>query len=417
MKTFSIITAFIFILTIGSCSKNSDQTKVDTNSVKVKVKSAQIVASSNKFGFNLLKAVNQLADTQNIFISPFSALEALSMTYNRADGTTKEEMSNVLGFKGYSDAEVNNYNQTLTSALITADTKVAFEVANSIWYRNDFTVLQPFIDVNQTYYNAEVKQLDFSSPDALTTINNWCSANTHNKIPIILDYIPGNAVMYLINAIYFKGSWMYQFDKTKTIETAFYKTNGTTVTHSQMAMEAEVNYYNSEDCQAVEIPYGDGTFNFVILLPSNGQTISSFISNLDDSKWGLIVSQFTKTKVVVKIPKFKFEFKSLLNDPLKNLGMVKAFGIADFSGIDGNRDLYISRVIHKTYIDLNEEGTEAAAVTAVEIIKNSIDGEDDTPPFFVANRPFVYAITEKSTGAVLFIGKVLDPTIATGELK
>ena len=417
MKNISLIAALIIFLIMGSCSKNLDQTKTETNSVKSKLKSAQIVSSSNKFGFNLLKSVNQLADTQNIFISPFSALEALSMTYNGADGTTKEEMSNVLGFTGYSDAEINNYNQTLTSALISADAKVAFEVANSIWYRNDFTVLQPFIDVNQTYFNAEVKQLNFTSPDALTTINNWCKVKTHEKIPTILDFIPADAVMYLINAIYFKGSWLYQFDKTKTIETEFHKEDKTTVLHSQMAMEAEINYIKNNDCQAVEIPYGDGTFNFVILLPNYEQSISSFISTLDDSKWNSIVSQFKKTLVVVRIPKFKFEFKSLLNKPLINLGMVKAFEDADFSKIDGNRDLFISRVIHKTYIDLNEEGTEAAAVTAVEISKTTAGGDSDTPPFFIANRPFVYAITEKSTGAVLFIGKVLDPTISTGDLK
>ena len=419
MKTFSIIIALILTLITSGCSKNSDQAKVDSNSVKAKVKSAQILQSSNKFGFNLFKAVNQLADSQNIFISPFSTLEALSMTYNGANGSTKDEMTTTLGFNGYSDAEVNDYNQSLTSALVAADSKVAFEVANSIWYKNGFSVLQPFINLNQTYYNAQVSQLDFTSPSALATINNWCSTNTHGKIPTILDNIPTNAVMYLINAIYFKGSWMYQFDSTKTIHTAFKKEDKSTVQHYQMAMEAEVNYYNGTDCQAIEIPYGDGTFNFVVLLPASGQTISNFISNLDDMKWSSIIDQFTKTKVVVKIPKFKFEFNSLLNNPLINLGMIKVFNKdADFSKIVGNTDLEISKVIHKTYIDLNEQGTEAAAVTAVEIIATvSRPGNNDKTPFFIADRPFVYAITEKSTGAILFIGKMLDPTIAAGELK
>jgi serine protease inhibitor len=399
MKIISIIVVIVFTVFIVSCSKNSDPSNSENTSetVKSKLKSAQILGSSNKFGLNLLKSVNHIADTQNVFISPFSVLQALSMTYNGANGLTKDEMANVLGFSDYSELEINNYNQSLTAALLAADAKVAFEVANSIWYRNGFTILKPFIDVNQTYYNANVNQLDFSSPAAL-------------EIPTILDNIPLDAVMYLINAIYFKGSWKYQFDKTKTSEELFYRTESNSVLHTQMSMEAEVNYMNTPEFQSVEIPYGNGTFNFVILLPQIGNSLNNLVSKLNESKWDSITEHYNKTKVVLKMPKFKQELKGLLNTPLKNLGMVKAFNDADFSGIDGSNDLLISRVIHKTFIDINEEGTEAAAVTAVEIIKTSIGDNTDSPQFFNANRPFVYAITEKSTGAILFIGKYINPS-------
>jgi len=414
-NSFLIKILIVGVLFLNGCKSEDNPKK--TNDVKSQLKSAQIVNASNKFCFELLRSVQNKAPDQNLFISPFSTMEALSMTYNGAAGSTKFEMAGVLGFLQYSDKEINEYNQSLTTALKQADVKVVFEVANSIWYKNGFSVLQSFLDVNHDYYDAEVKSLDFSSPVAVTTINNWVDAKTHDKIKTIIDQIPDNVVMYLINAIYFKGIWQFQFDKTKTIKTDFYLEDGATVQHDQMSMEAEINYYSNNDFQVIELPYGDGTFNFVIVLPSPGRNVNDIIVNLTDNKWNDIVDSMSKVKVVVKMPKFKFEFNSLLNEPLINIGMINAFipDSADFSRIDSLRDLYISRVIHKTYINLDEEGTEAAAVTAVEVGETAY-GPDETK-YFTANRPFIYAITEKSTGAVLFIGKMLDPTIIKVDLQ
>ncbi len=412
---------FVLTLILGGlcffgCKKDVVKNSIKED-VKSQLKSAQIVNASNKFCFELFSKVQDKAPDKNLFISPFSTMEALSMTYNGAAGTTKNEMSNVLGFTGYSDQQINEYNQSLTTALTGADEKVIFEVANSIWYKQGFNVLQSFLNVNSEYYDAEVKSLDFTSPDAVTTINNWVDAKTHDKIQTIIDEIPSGVVMYLINAIYFKGTWQFQFDKTKTTTTDFFLSDGTTVQQEQMSMEAEINYYSNDDFQVVELPYGDGTFNFVIILPAPGKNVNDITSGLTDIKWNEIIDSMSKVKVVVNIPKFNFEFNSLLNDPLINIGMISAFDSnnADFSGIDSLRDLYISRVIHKTYISLDEEGTEAAAVTAVEV-KPTCVGPDGTK-YFIANKPFIYAITEKSTGAVLFIGKMLDPTVSSVELK
>jgi serine protease inhibitor len=411
VKYIPLIVFTLFFL--GCKTEHDSQMKVD---VRSQLKSAQMVSASNTFGLNLFMKINELAPDKNLFISPFSTLEALSMTYNGAASNTKDEMASVLGFTQYSDKEVNEYNQSLTNALLKADGKIKFEVANSIWYDQDFHVIQYFLDINHDYYDAEVTSLDFTSPDAVTTINNWVNAKTHEKIQTIIDAIPPGVVMYLINAIYFKGTWKFEFDKSKTIKTDFFHENGTSVQHDQMSMEAELNYYSSDDLQAIELPYGDGAFNFVIMLPKGDKSINEVITGLNDTEWSDIMSAMSKVKVVVRIPKFKLELYSLLNDPLKAMGMTSAFCAADFTRIDSAGGLYITRVIHKTYINLDEEGTEAAAVTAVEIGKVSYPNPDE-PKYFVANRPFIYAITEKSTGAILFMGKMLDPAINMVELK
>lgn len=359
MKSKIFLWTLLFpALFIGGCNKKDNQNNNDSSTVKSKLKSAEIVSASNKFGFNLLKDIEKHNTDKNLFISPFSALEALSMTNNGAAGVTKDGMDSVLGFSNNTDEEINNYNQSLTSALTNADEKVLFEIANSIWYKQDFQVLQSFIDVNKTYYDAEVTPLDFNDPGSVQTINNWVSEKTHEKIPTIIDQIPSDAVMYLINAIYFKGTWMYQFDKSKTTEADFYLENTGSVKHKQMAMESEINYYSNDDFGAVELPYGGGTFNFTILLPNATKNISEIISGMNDTKWKDMQNGMKKTKAVVRMPKFKLELSSLLKNYLIELGMISAFnedGTADFSRIDGQKDLCITRVIHKTYIDLDEE--------------------------------------------------------------
>lgn len=393
----------------AACSDDNAENQV--NDIKSQLKSAQLVEASNDFGINLFKKTNELAPDKNLFVSPFSALQALSMTYNGANGITKSEMAATLGFKDASETQVNEYNQSLAKALLYADAKVMFEIANSIWYRQEYNVLPAFIEVNQNSYNAEVKPCNFSDPSTLNAINNWCKNKTHEKIPTILDQIPEDAFMYLINAIYFKGSWQYSFDKSKTQTADFYLSNDAKIDHSQMVLQTQLNYSSNNSYSAIELPYGSGTFNFVILLPNYNKTVDDIINGMSPQQWKESMTNMAKSDVVVKMPKFKLECEGLLNKPLKSMGMPKAFtDSADFSKITTDAGLFISRVIQKTFIDLNEEGTEAAAVTAVEVSFTSTGGETNTTKWFTANKPFVYAITEKSTGAILFMGKMLNPT-------
>lgn len=412
---------FITIITVFyGCKKDVvTHSTDDPGHVKENLKSAKIVSASNQFAFGINRSFNQRAGDNNYFISPFSMVEALSMAYNGAGGNTKNQMAQVLGFSNYSSDEINNYNQSLAEALLSADSKVQFEIANSIWYRLGFHVLSPFISVNENYYGAEVDSLNFSSPEALSIINGWVNNKTHGKIPTILDEIPGDAVMYLINAIYFKGMWQYQFDSTKNTIADFYKEDGSIIQDTLMQLQQNLNYCHTDGYSAVELPYGNSAFNMVLVMPDTGK-ISDFIATLTGSKWSNLISAMKTTDVVVKMPKFHLELNTLLNQPLINLGMEDAFDPikADFSGIDGAQDLFISRVIHKTYIDLSEVGTEAAAVTAIEFkISATPDQTEPKTQWFVANRPFVYAIVEKSTGVVLFLGKEVNPTIYSVDIQ
>ncbi|MBA7584325.1 hypothetical protein ES708_26278 [subsurface metagenome] len=347
---------------------------------------------------------------KNVMISPLSISLALAMTYNGADGDTKEAMEKTLELSGFTIDEINENYKILIDALSSVDPKVLMSIANSIWHEQNFGVEQDFINVNQNYFYAEVSPLDFNDPDAVTTINNWVADKTNDKITEIIDNIPAEAVMYLINAIYFKGIWKYEFDESDTKEKPFYLSDGTTKDVPMMIQEASFNYLSNDILQAVEMPYGAGNYSMIILLPQYNKTPDDIIDQLSNENWNMWLSEFYEAeKVQIHLPKFKFEYKNLLNDELINMDMGIAFDpdYADFSKINPDWQLYISRVIHKSFIEVNEEGTEAAAVTAVEISFTSI-GEETFIPFYV-NQPFIFAIKEKYTNAIIFMGKVMEP--------
>ena len=343
-------------------------------------------------------------------ISPLSVSLALAMTYNGADGDTKEAMKKTLELYGLTVDEINENYKILIDALASVDPKVLMSIANSIWYRQTFEVEQDFINVNENYFNAEVSPLDFNDPDAVTTINNWVAGKTKNKITEILDAIPADAVMYLINAIYFKGIWKYEFDESDTEEKPFYLSDGTTKDVPMMIQEASFNYLSNDILQAVEMPYGAGNYSMIILLPQYNKSLDDIIDQLSNENWNKWLSEFYEAeKLQIHLPKFKFEYKNQLNDELKNMDMGIAFDpeYADFSKINSTWQLFISRVIHKSFIEVNEEGTEAAAVTLVEMNYTSFGGE--TGIHFYVNQPFIFAIKEKYTNTIIFMGKVMEP--------
>ena len=413
MNIFLLIFLLLSISTY--CTKKEDNNS--TKEVKEQIKSLHLINASNDFGFNLFRKVDSLSYNTNVLVSPFSALQALSMTYNGADKDTKQAMANTLGFANFSQEEINDYNLSLTNALLSADENVRMEIANSIWYRKKYVIEKDFIDINKKYFNAEVEEANFDDPKTVDIINNWCSDKTHGKINKIIDQIPSDAIMYLINAIYFLASWQYAFDKTQTTETQFWLEDGSYKMHQQMSLQAELFYYTDDKLSIVELPYGNGKFSMVLILPNNKGKISDIIKSLNDNNWANLLSKMQVKNTIVKIPKFKLEYNSILNQPLKDMGMRIAFSdLADFTKINKDGNSSISKVYHKTYIDVYEEGTEAAAVTAVEIRLTSINEPSDIQ-YFVAVHPFIYAIIEKTTGVILFIGKEMDPTIKNAELK
>jgi len=391
------------LFTLQSCEK-MDPLPKEPKKIELNKKAAEILQADRQFAFELFREVHGLSEAENLMISPLSTSYALGMTLNGANGTTKDAFREVLHFEGLTDLEVNESYQDLMAQLVTLDKQVQFSIANSIWYRLGYNVLEAFITTNQEYFDAAVEELDFSDPAAVDIINGWIEDNTNGKIKDMLDYIPGNAVMYLINAIYFNATWKYQFDPEETFTDNFNLEGGGTHQADFMQVEGTFNHSYQEHFTAVEMPYGDSAFSMVVLLPHPEVSIASLVEELSAENWDSWMNSSYPANVIIQLPKFKYGFKSLLNDPLINLGLEIAFTeSADFSNITPGGGIFISRVIHQTFIDVNEEGTEAAAATIVEMIESS------GPGTFRADRPFLYMIKENSTGALLFMGKVGKP--------
>lgn len=410
MKNFLFFLSTFSVITIYSC-KTSEKNNEQFNLLS-ELKNPQISQSVNNFGLNIFKQLDSLQPNSNLFISPFSIFQALSMTLNGANGITKEEMIKVLGLTDYSLQQLNEFNQSLINGLSISNSQVIFEIANSIWYRQEFNVLHEFIELNKRFYFAEVNKCNFTDPSTVDLINNWCKEKTNNNISKILDQISDDAFMYLINAIYFNGKWKFSFDESKTKETEFFLEDNSVVLHKQMIVEATLKYYSCDEFSIVELPYSDSSYNMTLILPENNLKVSDLIKTLDIKKYLKARGNMSYNKVVVKMPRFKIEFNSLLNKPLINMGMSTAFdkNNADFSNIREEKNIFISKLIHKTFIENQEKGTEASAVTAVEISLTSVNPDTkENIKWFIADRPFIFAITENSSGIVLFIGKISNP--------
>jgi serine protease inhibitor len=407
----SIIPFLMTAMLALACEKENDKTAPkEPVVIEITEKTASVIKSDNIFGFDIFREILKNDDSENVFISPTSIALALAMTYNGAKGETKAAFETALRKQGYSVDEINESYKSLIGALKSVDPKVLLEIANSIWYRDDetFNVLDDFININEEFYDAEVNALDFNDPDAIDVINGWVNNKTHGLIEKIFDSMHPDAVMYLVNAIYFKGIWKHEFEESKTVNEIFYNSAGTEISTDYMKQSISLKTLVTDRFTMAELPYGQGNFSMTVLLPHEGFTTDDVADSLTQENWDFWISQLYMREVDLSLPKFKFEYKKQLNDVLTSLGLGIAFtDFADFSGINGTGGLQISKVMHKSFIEVNEEGTEAAAVTGVEIIVESLP---ETPLQFHVNHPFVFALRETTTGAVLFLGKVQDPT-------
>ena len=396
---------------LSSCSKdnNGQEPDLTPKTLELTAKGAEVIAYGNEFGIELFTKVAGEED-KNLMLSPLSASAALTMLLNGCDGETYDQLKGTLKYpENMTISEINEVYGSLVSQLLDVDPKVKLALANAIFYRQGFSVKSPFLNIMYTDFDDETAGLDFGLPSALTTINKWASDNTNGKIPKVLNEISGDAVMFIMNALYFKGDWSYQFDKELTSDRPFY-TNGTSsIDVSTMKGDVGSRVAYGTGYRAIEMPYGQTNFTMVVIVPEG--TLTEFNATFDAGKWNTITSAFDDQEefgeLTVYMPKFKFSYEKYLNDQLQSMGMLDAFnpGLANLSGI-ADASIFVSFVKQNTFVEVDEKGTEAAAVTTIGIELTSMPPQ---PQVFAIDKPFVFAIRERTTNSLLFIGQVVNP--------
>lgn len=369
-----------------------------------------LVAAHTRFGFKVFAELLNQNGVSNITISPSSVAIALSMTYNGASGETQQAMAETLEVQGMSLQQVNQANAVLQETLESADPQVQLAIANSLWSREGIALNPAFLQRNRDFYQAEIDTLNFANSTALSTINGWVNRNTQGRIPQILSRVDQDAVLFLINVIYFKGNWTRAFDRAATIESPFYGLDGTPRPHPLMTQHGQYFYLENEQFQAINLPYGNERFSMYVFLPRPETTLTAFVDSLTAEQWTDWTYEFDSRSGSIQLPRFKLDYGIELSNVLIAIGMSNAFDAsrANFSGLSNQRTS-ISVVQHKTFIEVNEEGTEAAASTAVGISRSAMPIQ--LPFQMTVNRPFFYTIQDNETGQILFMGTVVDPQV------
>ena len=386
--------------------KNSDGLKYSLDEIPPK-----LIESNNDFSIKLFHTLNTQNGDGNIFISPVSVSFALGMTMNGADGKTFDEMKSVLGFDGPDLEQINASYAALISELYRVSDGVQFNLANSIWFRDEFSLQQEFQDLNKDYFDAKVEALDFSDVEnTLNTINSWVEDQTEDRIQDLLKTLDPNACMFLINAIYFKAAWKYQFDEELTAESYFFPGNNENVLCDMMNIKSKFNFTQGTDYDALELPYANENYSMLMVMPKT-EDIDNFVQIVNSDVINDIARSFTEDSINISIPKLEIEYEKELKDILIEMGIVKAFDsqTANFSKMFNEMDggVWIEKVTQKSFLKINEEGTEAAAATVVQMNYESAGGDEEKYMHF--NRPFLFFIREKQTGSILFCGKIVNP--------
>lgn len=392
---------------LSSCRKNDDPLPLEPVPISLTADQAEIVSSGNSFAIDIFKKVAENAGTgENLIISPLSISVALSMTLNGANGETRNAMLQALRTEGLSPEVINESYEMLIDALLSVDKRVLINIANSVWTEKDFAAKKQFTDILTKYYDAEARQFDINDPGAPAKINSWIDDKTNGLIREMISSLDPNTVMLLINAIYFKGQWNSQFDKSKTVNETF-NTPSASPSVPMMKQTHEFKAFRGSNFMLAEFPYGQGNYVMDVILPDEQNGLSNIIRDLTGESFTDMIQKLHTQEINLSFPRFKYGYKKQLNDILSGMGMGIAFipGLADFSNIS-DFQLYINRVLHQAFIETNEEGTEAAAATVVEI------GLTSAPAILVLklDHPFMYVIRETSTNSIIFMGRVSDPS-------
>lgn len=370
---------------------------------------AKLVSADIGFAFGLLKELAQEQPAKNVFISPYSISTVLQMVCNGAAGSTRDEMSNVLGTAGLQTSALNKSCKDLDASIRSAGSDVTLTIANSIWYSVGINVRPQFISINRDYFGAAIQTADFTDPRTAGIINRWADENTQGRIKQISQgRLPGDTRMILANAIYFKGSWERKFDAKLTLQKNFNLSESRVQLVPMMQQGGEYQYREGNGFQAVRLPYKGGRLGMYVLLPE-GYSATKLLATLNDQMWQQqVLAQLSQKKGNLSLPRFKLEYGAELKQPLQAMGMKAPFShAANFSGMAAE-PLLLSAVMHKSFVEVNEEGTEAAAVTVARMKSQSL--QPQVRPFeMVVDRPFLFVIADKQTNAIFFAGIIADP--------
>lgn len=405
--SYSLLLLVLLPLFLFSCKKETEQLPLDPVQINLTSDQVSLVDSGNSFAFDIFRKVTERSDeTKNVIISPLSISVALSMTMNGANGATKEAMAEALRINGISPDVINKSYEKLTETLLSVDRRVLINIANSVWTEKNIPVKKEFIDILAQYYNAESNSYDIEDPGAPGEMNDWIEDKTNGLIKEMIESLDPSSALVLINAIYFKGKWNSQFDKGNTTNMPFYKQEGAAVNVPMMKQTSEFKVCNGDGFILGEFPYGQGNYVMDVLLPTGNTGVNDVIESLDKESFNTIINRLYNAEIELSFPRFKYGYKRQLNEILIDMGMGVAFtGLADFSGIS-DTNLMIDKVLHQAFIETNEEGTEAAAATSVEI---KLTSANPGPLVMNIDHPFIYIIRETTTNTILFMGKVVDP--------
>jgi len=400
---YAIPPVLLFFIILLSCRKNNDNLPTQPVQINLSINQATLVSSENTFAFDIFSRVLAQAGDVNTIISPLSISYALSMTVNGASNGTRDSILKALRVSDISIDDLNKSYKDLTVSLLSVDSRVIMDIANSVWTEKNFSVKVPFVNTLTSSYDAQSRSFDITDPTVPSQINSWISDHTNGLIKNMIDQMEANTEMLLINAIYFKGQWKTRFDVNATTSRTFTKPDGSTENVPTMYQSENQKVYRGNGFYVAEIPYGQGNYVLDIILPDNND-LSAVTGSLTAANLSTWTSSLTSTKIDLYMPKFKYGYKMDLKKVLSLMGMGIAFtDAADFSNIS-DISLFISKVLHQAYIQTDEEGTEAAAATVVEF-ENSMPMASTID----VNHQFIYLVREVTTNSVIFMGKVTDP--------
>jgi serine protease inhibitor len=405
-----LLALFVKATLLGAAATHAALSSASTNAA----------AADNAFGFRLLNAVQKTIPSGNVVLSPVSAALNLSMVLNGADGQTRQEMLSALSLSGWELSAINEANAQLIKVIRTPANSITLSVADSLWVDSRRAMLRPdYVKQTQAWYDAEMTDIDFSDPAAATRINGWASKQTHGRIDKVIDRIDPADLVLLLNAVYFKGQWTHKFDKAQTQQRDFTLAGGSIKRVPRMAQSGRFDYFETPQLQAIRLSFGDGDLAMEVLLPSKSSSLGALEAQLTAEHWTSWQAQYAPRSGTIELPRFELKSNYRLNEPLQALGMTRAFNpdgaqlTRMFSSAPGQlrtSRLVISSVVQSTYWKVDEEGSEAAAVTTTGIRASAV--ARPVQPFrMIVDRPFFCAIEDRRSGALLFVGAIYDPGV------